>query len=395
MRDTLVDTDSSVRQVEAFEIDVPEDVLVDLEERLARTRWMEEMGEGGWDRGVSVPYLRELVDYWQHRFDWRACEAELNRFAHFRATIDGRRVHFIHERGQGPNPLPIVLTHGFPDSFLRFAKLIPMLTDPARHGADPADGFDVVVPSLPGYAWSEQTSLFRIGDLWHHLMTETLGYQRFAAHGGDWGSFITEITARDHASSVIGIHLTDVPFYHSFQKPKDPTPNEQKYLEAIATFGQKDGAYAFIQGTQPQALAAGLNDSPAGLAAWIIEKWRRWSDCGGALERCYTKDELLTNVMLYWVTGTINTSLAPYYDIAHAGAATWITQKLKEWTGSSDVPAAFAMFPKDLTHPPREWAERFFNVQRWTPMPRGGHFAALEQPELLANDIREFFRPMR
>lgn len=385
--------------IQPFAVAVGDDVLDDLRRRLAQTRWTQEMAGGGWDLGVSVPYMRELATYWRNEFDWRAQEAAMNRFAHFRADVDGQGVHFIHERGRGPNPLPIVLTHGFPDSFLRFAKLIPMLTDPASHGGDAQDAFDVVVPSLPGYGFSDPPpkagSIFRIGDLWHTLMTKTLGYERFAAHGGDWGSLITELLARDHSDAVVGIHMTDVPFYHTFQKPSDLSGAEEKFLEAIGKFTQREGAYAVIQGAQPQAVAVGLNDSPAGLAGWIVEKYRRWSDCDGDVERRFTKDELLANVTLYWVTGTINTSFAPYYDVMQAGAMTWIKQKMKEWAGSSTVPTAFAMFPKDLSHPPREWAERFFNVQRWTEFRRGGHFAALEEPEVLAKDIREFFRPLR
>ena len=388
--------------VDEFALHVQEDVLRDLADRLSRTRWTRPVNDAehdDWAFGLSLPYMRELVDYWRRDFDWRAREAEINRFAHFRAEVGGRMLHFIHERGRGPQPLPLILTHGFPDSFLRFAKIIPMLSDPASHGGDPSDAFDVVVPSLPGYGLSDPPAddgaSFRIGDLWHELMTETLGYERFAAHGGDWGSLVTELLARDHAPSVVGIHMTDVPFYHAFRKPDDASADEKKYLEHIAKFGQNQGAYAFIQGAQPLALALGLNDSPAGLAAWIIEKFRRWSDCDGDIESVFTKDELLANVMLYWVTGTIGTSFAPYYDITHAGAGTWIKQKVKDWRGSSDVPAAFAMFPKDLSSPPREWAERFFNVERWTEMPHGGHFAALEEPELLVNDIRSFFRPLR
>ena len=392
-------TDQFAAHVRPFEIDVANDVLDDLDARLERTRWIAEMAEGGWQFGLSVSYMRELVTYWRHEFDWQLHQRMMNRFSHFRVAIDGAAIHFIHERGRGPEPLPIILTHGFPDSFLRFAKIIPMLTDPQSYGGDPNDAFEVVVPSLPGYAFSDAPEkpgmLFRVGDRWHRLMTEALGFERFAAHGGDWGSTVTEILARDHADAVVGIHLTDVPFYHAFRPPNDATASEPKYLETIRNFSQDQGAYAMIQGAQPQALALGLNDSPAGLAAWLVEKFRRWSDCNGDIETRFTKDELLANVMIYWVTGTINTSFAPYYDIAHAGAVTWMKQKAKEWTGSSDVPAGFAMFPKDLSHPPREWAERFFNVQRWTTMPSGGHFAALEEPDRLVRDIREFFRPLR
>ena len=385
-------------RVQPFRVHVADQVLADLSERLARTRWIDEQDEG-WERGLSITYMRELVDYWRHTFDWRAEEGSMNRFSHFLVDLDGTKVHFIHERGRGPDPLPIILTHGFPDSFLRFAKVIRMLADPASHGGDPSDAFDVVVPSLPGYAFSDARAgtgaTFQIGDLWHRLMTEHLGYEHFAAHGGDWGSLVTEILARDHADSVVGIHLTDVPFYHSFEKPDDPRHKEKAYLAQIEKFTQKEGAYALIQGSQPQLLALSLNDSPAGLAGWLVEKFRRWSDCDGDVEKRFTTDELLANVMIYWVSQTINSSFTPYYDVAHAGATTWMKQKLKEWRGSSEVPAAFAMFPKDLSHPPREWAERFFNVQRWSEMPRGGHFAALEEPEALVKDIREFFRSLR
>lgn len=382
-----------------FLISVDQSVLDDLRARLDRTRWVDDLGDAGWSYGASIPYMKELVAYWRDGFDWRAQESALNRFANFRATLkDGVGIHFIHERGRGPNPLPIVLTHGFPDSVARFAKIIPMLTDPARYGADVGDSFDVVAPSLPGYAFSDRArsdgSVFHIGDLWHELMTQ-LGYQRYVAHGGDWGSTITELLARDHGKHLIAIHLTDVPFFHSFQKPDDPSHAERKYLESIANFQRREGAYAFVQGSQPQVAAVGLNDSPAGLATWIVEKFRRWSDCDGDVERRFTKDELLTNVMLYWVTETINSSFLLYYDVTQAGALTWIGQKLKEWKGTTTVPTAFSMFPKDLSSPPREWAERFFNVQRWTEMSSGGHFAALEEPEALARDIREFVRPFR
>jgi len=323
----------------------------------------------------------------------------MNRFAHFRANVNGFDVHFIHERGAGDRPLPIVLTHGYPDSFLRFAKIIPMLTHPEAHGADPADAFDVVVPSLPGFGFSSKPTkpgtIFRVGDLWHTLMTDVLGYERFAAHGGDWGSTVTEQLARSHARSLVGVHLTDVPFWHLFQKPADLSRDDQRYVDGTTKWQQKDGAYALIQGTRPYTLASALNDSPVGLASWIVDKFHAWSDCDGNVESRFTKDELLTNVTLYWVTGTIGSSFLPYADFVNAGALTWTVEAFRQWVGSTDVPAAFAMFPKDISNPPREWAARFFNVQRWTEMPRGGHFAALEEPELLVDDIRRFFRPLR
>jgi pimeloyl-ACP methyl ester carboxylesterase len=382
-----------------FTIAVHQNILDDLSARLARTRWVDDLNDEGWTYGLSIPYMHELAEYWRTEFDWRAQETALNRFSNFRTDIDGLGIHFIHERGRGPDPLPLILTHGFPDSILRFAKIIPMLVDPASHGGDPEDSFDIVAPSLPGYAFSDKPYkaglTFHISDMWHRLMTRELGYKRYAAHGGDWGSLITDFLARDHGGSLIGIHLTDVPFYHTFQPPKDPSRKEKKFLDTIGKFTQTQGGYAVVQGAQLQALALGLNDSPAGLAAWIIEKFRRWSDCGGDVEKSFTRDELLANVTLYWATNTINSSFLPYYDVSNAGAMTWIKLMLKQWKSRSHVPTAFAMFPKDLTSPPREWAERFYNVQRWTEMPRGGHFAALEEPDLLVNDIREFFRTLR
>jgi pimeloyl-ACP methyl ester carboxylesterase len=385
--------------VQPFAVRIPASTLDDLRQRLVGTRLAPHDDATEWDAGTSPAYLRQLVDYWRSQFDWRVQEAHINRFAHFRATLAGMTLHFIHERGRGDAPLPIVLTHGYPDSFLRFLKLIPLLTDPAAHGGDARDAFHVVVPSLPGYAFSDKPDkaggTFSIGNVWHELMTAELGYERFGAHGGDWGSTVSEHLARSHAASVVGIHLTDVPFWHAFQKPNDLSPAEERFLEAIEQFQMREGAYAMIQGTRPQTLAASLNDSPAGLAAWIVEKFQRWSDCGGDVEKRFTKDELLTNITTYWATGTIGSSFLPYYDLTHASVARWMLEKAKEWVGSSQVPAGFALFPKDLTNPPREWAQRFFNVQRWTEMARGGHFAAMEEPELLAEDIRAFFRPLR
>ena len=226
-------------------------------------------------------------------------------------------------------------------------------------------------------------------------MTDQLGYRRFGAHGGDWGSTVTEHLARSHAASVVGIHLTDVPFLHLFEKPKDLTHREQAFVDSAEKWQKKEGAYALIQGTSPQTLAYGLNDSPTGLAAWIVEKFRAWSDCSGDIETRFTKDELLTHVTLYSPTGTIRSAFQLYYDATNAGALTWVVEMFRKWVGSTSVPTGFASFPRDISPPPREWADRFFNIERWTEMPRGGHFAAMEEPELLAEDIRAFFRPLR
>jgi pimeloyl-ACP methyl ester carboxylesterase len=410
LRDRLALSDNQEAEVAAlrpmnndrtssFQMDVPAAVLSDLQQRLARTRWSRSPAETGWDAGTDAQYLRELVDYWQTTYDWRKHETELNQFAHFKSEIDGTAIHFIHERGKGPNPFPVILTHGYPDSFCRFTKIIPMLTDPVSFGGRAEDAFDVIVPDLPGYGFSDKPkklgTIFRVNDLWARLMTDTLGYQKFGAHGGDWGSTVTEQLARSHPDSVVAVHLTDVPFGHLFQKPDDPSPAEAKFFKRNEEWLQKEGAYALIQSTKPQSLAPGLNDSPVGLAAWIVEKFRGWSDCGGDVESRFTKDELLTHVMVYWITESIGTSFLPYYDYSNASALTWVKEGIKNWVGSSKVPAAFALFPKDISHPPREWAERFFNVQRWTEMPRGGHFAAMEEPQLLVEDMRAWFGMFR
>jgi pimeloyl-ACP methyl ester carboxylesterase len=386
--------------IQPFQVHIPDATLDDLRQRLAHTRSTESAAtEIGWSAGTDPGYLRELIRYWLHDFDWRSQEAKINRFSHFRATIGGLQIHFIHERGKGPNPFPLILSHGYPDSFYRFAKIIPMLTDPDSFGGRAEDAFDIVVPDLPGYGFSgrptKNGTIFRVSDLWARLMTDELGYKQFGAHGGDWGSTVTEQLARSHADSVVAIHLTDVPFGHIFQKPDDPSSDEKKFFENNEQWLQKEGAYALIQSTKPQSLAHGLNDSPAGLAAWIMEKFHGWSDCGGKIESRFSRDELLTHVMIYWGTESIGSSFLPYSDYANASALTWMKEGIKKWTGSPKVPAAFALFPADISRPPREWAERFFNVQRWTEMPRGGHFAAMEEPELLAEDIRTWLRTFR
>lgn len=385
--------------ISPFNIYVDPEVLSDLLRRLRNTRWSYQVEGAGWNAGTDLEYLRELANYWQDAYDWRKHEAALNKFAHFKTKVEDIGIHFIHERGKGPNPFPLILTHGYPDSFYRFTKIIPMLTDPESFGGRAEDSFDVIVPDLPGYGFSDKPpkegTVFRVNDLWAQLMTDKLGYKKFGAHGGDWGSTVTEQLARSHADSCVAIHLTDVPFGHILQKPDDPSPVESKFFKHSDEWLQKEGAYALIQSTKPESLAQGLNDSPTGLAAWLVEKFRTWSDCGGNVETRFTKDELLTNIMIYWATETIGPSFLTYYDFANASAFAWIKEGMKKWVGSSKVPAAFAIFPKDISHPPREWAERFFNVQRWTEMPRGGHFAAMEEPELLAEDIRDWFRAYR
>ena len=380
--------------VHPFKVHVPEETLTDLQERLARTRWPGELEGSGWDYGTNLTYIKELVDYWRHGFDWRAQEEAINSFAHFRTTVDGLGIHFIHERGKGPNPLPLVATHGWPGTFFEMSKITPLLTDPGSHGGDPADSFDLVVPSMPGYGYSDHPtqrgmSVHKVADLWVKLMTEGLGYRRFGAHGGDWGASVTARLGFSYPDNLIGIHLTSVsrPVYLG-PGSRELSEAEQRHLDQREGWVQAEGGYAHIQGTKPQTLSYGLNDSPAGLAAWIVEKYRTWSDCGGDVERSYTKDELLTTITIYWATQTIDSSTRLYYE---SQRDPWNMEQ----GDSIRVPSGVAAFPKELSSPPREWAERSYNVQRWTEMPRGGHFAALEEPDLLVEDIRAFFRPLR
>ncbi len=381
--------------VQPFKIQAPDEALTDLRERLERTRWSDEIPGSHWDYGTNLSYIKELVDYWQTKFDWQAQEELINRFSHFRADVDGLGVHFIHQRGQGPDPMPLVITHGWPGSFFEMSKIIPLLTDPASHGADPADAFDVVAPSMPGYGFSDHPverglHVLRVSDLWVRLMTEGLGYDRFGAQGGDWGAGVTAYLGYAYPENLIGIHLTSMvrPAPYLGTGSQELSPAEQAFLKQRERWLQDEGGYSHIQGTKPQTLSYGLNDSPAGLAAWIVEKYRSWSDCGGDVEKRFTKDELLTTITIYWLTQTINSSTRLYYESLNHP---W---EMKEGERIG-VPAAMAVFPGEMSRPPREWGERSYNVQRWTEMPSGGHFAALEEPETLAQDIRAFFRSLR
>jgi pimeloyl-ACP methyl ester carboxylesterase len=368
-----------------FKIDVPQSVLDDLHHRLANTRWPDEIEDAGWGYGANREYLQQLVAYWQQGYDWRAQEAKLNEFAQFTAEVDELNIHFLHIEGKGPNPVPLLLTHGWPDSFFRMVKLIPLLTDPASYGGRAEDAFTVVVPSLPGYGFSDRPTrpgydAKRMAAVLDKLMTKTLGYDKYLAHGGDWGSIITEQLALHHADSLLAIHLTDVPSSHAKTADEltDLSAAEKEFLAKAKVWLEKEAGYQKIQGTKPETLAYGLNDSPVGLLAWIIEKFHTWSENDGNVEHTFTKDELLTNVMIYWVTQTIGSSVRLYYETQHNPALAKPSY--------AKVPAGFAIFPKDILPAPREFAERFFN---------GGHFAALEQTGLLAADLREFAQPLR
>lgn len=381
--------------VQPFKIHVPEETLTDLRERLDETRWSDEIPGSNWDYGTNLAYIKELVDYWRTSFNWRAQEEAINRLSHFRAEVEGLGIHFIHEKGKGPNPMPLVLTHGWPGSFFEMSKITPLLTDPASHGGDPADAFHVVTPSMPGYGYSDHPTqpgmhVLRVSDLWVKLMTEGLGYQRFGAQGGDWGASVTAYLGFAYPENLTGIHLTSITRPTPYMGP-GATPfseAEKALLKQREDWLQAEGGYSHIQGTKPQTLSYGLNDSPAGLAAWLVEKYRTWSDCGGDVEKRFTKDELLTTITIYWATQTINSSTRLYYETAKHP---W---DMKQGERIS-VPSAMAVFPGEISTPPREWGERSFNIQQWTEMPSGGHFSAFEEPQRLAEDIRSFFRPLR
>jgi pimeloyl-ACP methyl ester carboxylesterase len=379
-----------------FTVHVNDEVLDDLHMRLKRTRWPDQVDQAGWDYGAERSYMKELAEFWLHTFDWRKQEQILNQYPQFRATIDGLEIHFVHVHGAGPNPLPLVITHGWPSSFAEMYGIIGPLVDPARYGADPADSFDIVVPSLPGFGFSErpvQRGYLHIDRLWRKLMTEVLGYARFCAHGTDIGARVTSHLGRFHADVVAGIHIgsVDLDWQEPHPKESELSEAERDYLKRVARWKKEEGAYSEIQGTYPQTAAYGLNDSPVGLAAWIVEKFRAWSDCRGDVESRFSKDVLLTNIMIYWVTETMNSSMRRYYESRHNPAPNPL--KLGE---RIETPTAIAMFPgeKDLVVP-REWAERSYNIQRWTDMPSGGHFPALEEPKLLLEDLRTFFRRFR
>jgi pimeloyl-ACP methyl ester carboxylesterase len=404
--------------LQKYTVAIEEAVLDDLRSRLARTRLPDTTDGAGWSAGTDVDWLRGLLDEWAG-FDWRAAERELNRLPMYRAELDGLRIHFVHQPGNGPRPLPLLLTHGWPSAFTEYRELLPLLTDPAAHGADPADAFSVVTPSLPGFGFSDRPSRPGvahpvIADLWARLMTEVLGYRKFAAHGTDIGVGVTARLARQHPESLVGIHLSAA----SLPLPdggRALAPAEQAYAEAVARWDAEEGAYARIHATRPQTLGVALNDSPAGLASWIVEKYRAWTDGRGDPAARLPSGYLPTLLTIYWATETAASSARLYHEYREHAEPLRTLDELEEqsrleeqsgleqqaphgrvWAGS--VPTGFSVFGHEfapMPQPPRELAERHFNVTRWTEHPRGGHFPALEEPELLARDLREFFRPLR
>jgi pimeloyl-ACP methyl ester carboxylesterase len=374
-----------------FSIDIPESALDDLRHRLQNARLPMPLAGQGWSEGMDMDVLGELLLQWSTTFDWRAQEAALNRLPQFVATLGEQQVHFVHQRGVGPNPMPLVLTHGWPGSFIEMQRIIELLADPASHGGDPADAFDVVVPSLPGYTFSAPFKQaghgpFEVAGLWNELMSG-LGYERFGAQGGDVGAAVTSWLGMRFPERLTGIHLNYIPgAYRPPLGETDPPLSEEEtaHLQRAAAFSEAEGAYAHIQRTKPQTLAVGLSDSPAGLLAWMGEKILSWCDTSPAISH----EWLLTNVTLYWLTNCIGSSFRPYVEGSKRPLLFNSGERVKP-------PLGVALFPKELPLPPRSWVERGYNVTRWTPMPRGGHFAALEQPELLAEDIRAFFRDLR
>ena len=380
--------------IKAFTIAVGDDQLQDLSRRLRDARWPDAL-DVGWDYGTEPAFLRRLTDYWHTGFDWRAQEASLNRMPQFTAELGGLEIHFVHRRGQGPKAFPLILTHGWPGSFIEMERILPLLTDPGAHGADPADAFDVVVPSLPGYGFSARPTRpgcgpHHIAGLWAELMAG-LGYEHYGAQGGDWGASVSTWLAFRFPEQVAGVHLNFIP--GSFLPPLGPgqpplTPEETAFRTMAAAWLDAEAGYGHIHGTKPQTLAAALADSPVGLASWIVEKFRAWSDCGGEVERAFSLDDLLTNISIYWFTNTIGSSMRLYRESrlrpVHFAAGERVLP-----------PLGLAQFPLELPMPPRSWVERVFTVERWTHMDRGGHFAAMEAPDLLAAEIRDFFRPLR
>jgi pimeloyl-ACP methyl ester carboxylesterase len=377
---------------ELFSLPYSQAAFADLRERLRRSRWPDRAPGSPWEYGFDLDYLEEVCRYWREQFDWKRQIERFAAFHHYRYRALGFAVHFIHERGKGPAPLPLILTHGWPGSFIEMSRIIPMLTDPGAHGGDPRDAFDVVVPSLPGFGYSDRPAapgmnVFRVAELWVDLMN-ALGYSRFAAHGGDIGAGVTTALGWRHPESIVGLHLNFVPPSYRPVLQSSLQPSEEAYQRQMADWSEVSGAYAHIQRTRPATAAYALNDSPAGLAAWILEKFREWSDCDGDLSRVFSLDELLANVTLYWMTETIHSTFRMYFENRKAPIVFAPGDFIRP-------PCGFAHFPKEIMFPPRPWVERGFNVQHWTEMPRGGHFAAMEQPDLLAADIRTFFRGFR
>ena len=378
-------------EIRPFSIEVPQVELDDLHDRLASTRWPEETTGADWSYGIPVGYLRELAEYWRTGYDWRADEARLNEFPQFTTEIDGHNIHFLHVRSPEPDALPLILTHGWPGSVVEFLDLIGPLTNPRAHGADPADAFDVIVPSIPGFGLSGPTretgwTVKRVARAWAELMRR-LGYDRYAAHGGDFGALVSRELGLVDQEHVVALHVTQIFSAGATAENADfSVEAEQRSVEAAYRYEYELGGYAAIQSTRPQLISYGLTDSPVFQLAWITDGFKNWTDSTDVPEDAVDRDALLTNVMLYWLTGTAGSS-ARYYK---EGTETW-----GEPEPPSPVPTAVAVFPRDIFVPIRRLAEPNHNIVRWTEFDRGGHFAAMEEPDLLIGDLRESFRDFR
>lgn len=399
---TAVSETTTVQETpQPFRVNVAEETLVDLRNRLAQTRWTDDFANARWQYGTNGSYLKDLIGYWLEEYDWRKHEEQINALPQFRVEIDGIPIHFVHVKGRGKRSIPLILSHGWPWTFWDLHKVIGPLADPAVFGGDPADAFDIVVPSLPGYGFSTPLRLtgisaFRTADLWVRLMQQVLGYKRFGAQGGDWGALIAAQLGHKYADRLLGLHIHLMVSLDALSggtngpMPSDYAPDEATWIQKNQDFFARESGYASLQFTKPQTPAFALNDSPAGLTAWILEKRRAWSDCGGDVESCFSKEELLTTVMIYWVTGSIGTSMRYYYetinDSWHPAHDRWPVV---------EAPTGIAIFPNEVILQPRRWAERYYNLKRWTKMLRGGHFAPMEQPEEMVEELRAFFRPLR
>ena len=379
--------------VKPFTLVVPDEVLAQIHQRVADYPWHEMPEDGGWAYGTNLDYLKEFCSYWVEKYDWRAHEEKINSFDHFTTPVDGVDIHYIREEGNGPAPRPLRLSHGWPGTFVEFLDFIEPLAHPERFGGDKSDAFTVVAPSLPGFGFSGRPPRpygpRKIASLFGTLMKEVLGYEGYLAQGGDWGGGISTWLGFDAAPACKAIHLNIMMMRH---QDGPQTPDEEEWAEQFVREQELEEGYRTIQGTKPQTLSYAMMDSPVGIAAWILEKFNSWSDTtGDDVESAHSKDVLLTNIMVYIVTRTFNTASWIYYGRREEGGRLFDTDGKRV-----EVPTACALFPKELlSWPPRSYVERIVNVQRWTEMPRGGHFAALEVPDLLLNDIRAFARTLR
>lgn len=367
--------------VEQFSISIPESELDDLKRRLGDVRFPKNVEKKQWNLGVSGAYLTDTLEYWKNSYDWRNAERQLNDFHHYKTTIANSDIHFIHEKGKAPNSVPIILTHGWPDTFLRYIKLIPMLTDPQQFGIDSGKSFDVVIPSLPGFGFSgypedRPVNKETVSDMWLELMTEKLGYQEFMAGGGDMGAGVTMLLAAKYPKNMLGIHLTDVGLVRELLDPtrsNDFSPEEKAYSKSIADWLNNEAGYMKMQSTKPQTLAFGLSDSPVGLAAWILEKFHSW----GGTHNSLSQDDIITNIMIYWFMNNISTAARMYYE----------NSRLSRPIGPINVPIGVCFFLEDILLPPRDWVEAHFKPVNWTSVQSGGHFTAMENPEAYAADL--------